>query len=73
MTARLGFVLKVVDGASRARPPAVLAGLRVLGALPESAEAELTELSEPIVYTRKGARAGEIRARERDFMEARTG
>ena len=73
MTARLGFVLKVVDGASRARPPAVLAGLRVLGALPESAEAELTELSEPIVYTRKGARAGEIRARERDFTEARTG
>ncbi len=73
MTAGLGFALKVVDGASRARPPAVLAGLRVLGALPQSAEAELTDLAEPIVYTRKGARAGEIRARTHDFTEACTG
>ncbi len=73
MTAGLGFALKVVDGASRARPPAVLAGLRVLGALPESAQAELTDFSEPILYTRKGARAGEIRARIDMFSEARTG
>ena len=73
MTSRLGFALKVVDGASRARPPAVLAGLRALGAISESAQAELTDLSEPIVYTRRGVPAGVVRARERDFTGARTG
>ncbi|MDH2909277.1 MAG: asparaginase [Candidatus Eremiobacteraeota bacterium] len=73
MSAGLGLALKVVDGASRARPPAALAGLRALAALPESAQAELTDFSEPILYTRKGARAGEIRARTEIFSEAVTG
>jgi len=73
ITAGQGLALKVVDGAARARPPATLAALEVIDALPAAALAELAAFARPIVYTRKGAPAGEVRARSSDFAEARMG
>ncbi|MGZ3505866.1 MAG: asparaginase [Vulcanimicrobiaceae bacterium] len=62
ITAGLGFVLKVVDGASRGRAPAVLASLRRLGVLGEAELEPLADFAEPVVYNRAGRKVGVVRA-----------
>jgi len=57
-----GLIVKVVDGASRGRAPAVLAILRTLGLLREEALTKLADLERSIVYNRAGRTVGEIRA-----------
>jgi L-asparaginase II len=58
----VGLMVKVVDGASRARGPAVIAGLRRLGLLPGEVLTKLADLERPIVYNRAGRVVGDIRA-----------
>ncbi len=58
---RVGFALKVVDGASRGRAPAVLACLERLGALDRSGLTKLDEFAHPIVYNRAKLPVGEVR------------
>jgi L-asparaginase II len=57
-----GVVVKVIDGASRGRAPAVLSILRREGLLNEAALTKLADLERPIVYNRAGRVVGEIRA-----------
>ena len=59
--AGVGFVVKVVDGTSRGRAPAVLGGLRQMGLLNEAVLTNLADLERPIVYNRAGRIVGEIR------------
>jgi len=59
-----GLVCKVLDGAARARGPAVLPALRRLRALSEAQLTDLGDLERPIVYNRAGRAVGEICARE---------
>lgn len=58
----VGVVIKVLDGASRARGPATLSILRRLGLLNEAARSTLSEFERPVVYNRAGRAVGEIRA-----------
>lgn len=58
----VGLMVKCVDGTSRARTPAVLAILRYLALLDDSALTKLADLERPIVYNRAGRVVGEIRA-----------
>ena len=69
ITARLGFVLKVVDGASRGRAPAVLACLRRLGAVDRTQLESLADFAEPVVYNRAGRKVGLVRARTNIAVE----
>lgn len=57
-----GLIVKVVDGGSRGRAPAVLAALRRLGLLNEATLTKLADLERPIVYNRAGRAVGEVRA-----------
>jgi L-asparaginase II len=57
-----GLVVKVLDGASRGRGPAVLSALRQLGLLDEAALTKLADLERPVVYNRAGRPVGEVRA-----------
>ena len=57
-----GMALKVIDGASRGRAPAVLSILRREGLLSEQALTKLADLERPIVYNRAGRVVGEVRA-----------
>ena len=57
-----GLAVKVLDGASRGRAPAVLTILRRLGLLGEPALTKLADLERPIVYNRAGRAVGEVRA-----------
>lgn len=59
--AGIGLVLKVVDGASRGRAPAVLAILQMLGLLAPEHLARLERFARPIVYNRAGRAVGEVR------------
>jgi len=62
LQARAGLAVKILDGASRARGPAVVA---LLGKLNLTARRVLTEMADferPIVYNRAGRAVGEIRA-----------
>lgn len=59
-----GVVCKVLDGTARARPPAVLAMLRRLGALSAAQLTKLADLERGIVYNRAGRAVGEISACE---------
>jgi L-asparaginase II len=59
---RAGLALKVIDGASRARAPAVLALLRRLDLAGESVLREMEDLERPVVYNRAGRAVGQIRA-----------
>ena len=59
----VGIVLKVLDGASRARSAAALAAARHLGLLSPQSSEELADLARPVVYNRAGAAVGEIRAK----------
>ena len=56
------LAVKVLDGASRARGPAVLAALRGLGLLPAETATEMADFARPIVYNRAGRAVGEVRA-----------
>lgn len=60
--AGVGLVIKVIDGASRGRGPAVLTALRRLGLLDDATLTELADLERPIVYNRAGRPVGEVRA-----------
>lgn len=57
----LGFVSKVIDGASRARAPFTMAALRALGALDPGRATQLRAFAHPIMYNRAGRAIGEIR------------
>ncbi len=58
----VGLVIKVIDGSSRGRGPAVLTAMRRLGLLGEAALTKLADLERPIVYNRAGRPVGEVRA-----------
>ena len=58
----IGFASKVLDGASRARAPLTMAGLKALGS-PVAAATELGGFAAPIVYNRAGRAVGSIRVR----------
>lgn len=60
--AGVGLVVKVLDGASRGRTPAVLGIARRLGLLSHSELTNLADLERPIVYNRAGRAVGEVRA-----------
>ena len=57
-----GLALKVVDGAARAVPPAVLTILRRMDLLDDVAMAELDEFARVPLFNRAGLRVGTIRA-----------
>ena len=59
----IGFVSKVLDGASRARGPATVAALRRLGTLDAAQAERLAAFERPSVYNRAGSKVGEIRTR----------
>jgi L-asparaginase II len=59
-----GLIVKVVDGATRGRAPAVLTTLRRLGLLESATLTKLADLERPIVYNRAGRAVGDIRAAE---------
>jgi L-asparaginase II len=64
ISAGIGFVAKVLDGAGRARGPASIAALRRLNILDASQERELARFARPAVYNRAGNVVGEIVSRE---------
>jgi L-asparaginase II len=59
----IGLVVKVLDGAARARGPATIALLRACGALDDDALTALAPHAEPPVHNVAGRIAGAIRAR----------
>ena len=61
LDAGTGLVVKVVDGSSRGRAPAVLGSLRRLGMVADEVLTNLADLERPIVYNRAGRAVGEIR------------
>jgi L-asparaginase II len=63
----IGLVIKVVDGTSRARGPAVVESLGRLGVLSERQRTNLAEFAHPIVYNRAGRTVGSIRAAFENF------
>jgi L-asparaginase II len=56
------LVVKVLDGASRGRAPAVLGALRELDLADASVLTKLSDMERPIVYNRAGRPVGEVRA-----------
>jgi L-asparaginase II len=60
--AELGIALKVIDGATRAAEPALLAVLRALKLLTEAETDALGKWVEPAVLNTRGQRVGSIRA-----------
>jgi L-asparaginase II len=60
--AGIGYVLKVLDGAARARGPATVAVLLRLGIFDEEKAMKLARFGRPVVYNRAGSAVGEIRA-----------
>lgn len=58
----VGLVVKVLDGASRGRAPAVLSALREMGLLDAQALTKLADLERTVVYNRAGRAVGEVRA-----------
>lgn len=58
---RAGVVLKVADGNSRARPPAAIAVLGMLHALPQARLDALAAFARPAVHNKAGLQVGEIR------------
>jgi L-asparaginase II len=57
---RIGFTIKVEDGATRAQYPAVLRMLQYLGALPESLPPRLAEYSRTRIRNTRGEVVGEL-------------
>lgn len=62
---KFGLVVKVLDGASRGRAPAVLALLHELAALNTREMAQLQAFARPIGYNRAGRAIGEVRTADR--------
>lgn len=58
---RAGVVLKIADGNSRARPPAAMAVLAMLHALPQGHLDGLAAFARPAVHNKSGLQVGEIR------------
>jgi L-asparaginase II len=58
----VGLIVKVLDGASRGRGPAVLTILRRLGLVDGVTLTKLADLEHPVVYNRAGRAVGEVRA-----------
>lgn len=58
----VGLVVKVLDGTSRGRAPAVLGALREMGLLGAQALTKLADLERTVVYNRAGRAVGEVRA-----------
>ncbi|MDQ2871967.1 MAG: asparaginase [Candidatus Eremiobacteraeota bacterium] len=61
ISAGIGFVLKVIDGAARGRAPATLASLHRLGVLGDAQVEALSEFAHPVLRNRAGRPVGEIR------------
>jgi L-asparaginase II len=57
----IGLIVKVVDGNSRARPPAALQALRSVGLLTDAQRSTLRRFAEPLVYNKAGTVVGVIR------------
>ena len=57
---RVGFAVKVEDGATRAQYPAVLHLLQLLGALPERLSPRLAEYARPRIRNTRGEMVGEL-------------
>lgn len=57
---RLGFALKIDDGATRASEVAILALLRRLGAFDDAAWARLARYAEPVMVNTQGKRVGAV-------------
>jgi L-asparaginase II len=66
MSRGLGYVSKVVDGASRGRAPSTMEALRLLDA-PVAASPQIAGFTRPIVYNRAGLAVGEVRVRPGSF------
>jgi L-asparaginase II len=60
LTRSFGLVLKVVDGGSRAVPPAACAILNELGALDDRADARVRRFANPVLYNRAGRAVGDV-------------
>jgi L-asparaginase II len=58
----IGYVNKVLDGASRGRGPATIAALADLGVLSAAQVEELASFGRPVVYNRAGRAVGDVRA-----------
>jgi L-asparaginase II len=59
---RIGFVIKIIDGNERARPPAAIEALRSIGALSNGRMERLLAFAHPAVRNKSGRVVGEIRA-----------
>jgi L-asparaginase II len=69
--AKLGYVGKVIDGASRGRAPSTVAALHALGVLDQEQVTKLAVFARPVVYNRAGIAVGQIRARNVAVEKAR--
>lgn len=63
LDAGIGYVGKVVDGASRARAPMTVAALAALGCLDPEQLTKLAPFARPVVYNHAGTAVGVIEAR----------
>jgi L-asparaginase II len=59
---RIGFVIKVIDGNERARPPATVEALHLAGLLSDARLERLQSFARPVVKNKSGRVVGEIRA-----------
>ncbi|HZY98931.1 MAG TPA: asparaginase [Candidatus Baltobacteraceae bacterium] len=59
---KVGFVIKVIDGHERARPPATVEALRSAGLMSDARLELLRNFARPIVKNKSGRVVGEIRA-----------
>lgn len=59
---RIGFVIKIIDGNERARPPAACEALHLAGLLSEARLQKLRTFARPVVKNKTGRVVGEIRA-----------
>lgn len=59
---RIGFVIKVIDGNERARPPAACEALRLAGLMTEAQLQRVRTFARPVVKNKTGRVVGEIRA-----------
>jgi L-asparaginase II len=64
LDAEMGLVLKVIDGAERARAPAAIAILKRLGALEQAQLRELAAFARPALRNRAGLTVGDIQSVE---------
>jgi L-asparaginase II len=62
LDARIGFVIKIIDGNERARPPAACEALHLAGLLPQARLDRLQDFARPVVRNKSGRVVGEIRA-----------